>query len=163
MTYDVGRMAAQCCAGRSRSPAGPLARLCRARYPVDTKAPHRDAPHDHVTSMNPLLRIALAAASAAALAGCAIPAQTTRLVDGPEPVTVRLEPAVPAAGQSAELTVTSPGADSIVVASENGLDRYWGTSGVLRARLTSDFGDSIPTGRSCSVCRDSSRARVSTS
>ncbi|MEO6057631.1 MAG: hypothetical protein ABIQ49_12395 [Gemmatimonadales bacterium] len=97
--------------------------------------------------MNRLARLALAATAAAMLAGCAIPSTTTHLVSGPEPVTVRLEPAIPAAGQSAELTVTSPGADSIVLASENGLDRYWTTSGVLRAHLTSDFGDSVPTGR----------------
>ncbi|HUR95904.1 MAG TPA: hypothetical protein VMY76_15080 [Gemmatimonadales bacterium] len=97
--------------------------------------------------MSRISRIAVAAASVAALAGCAVPSQTTRLIGGPEPVTVRLEPAVPTAGQSAELTITSPGADSIVVASENGLDRYWSTRGVLRARLTSTFGDSVPTGR----------------
>jgi hypothetical protein len=97
--------------------------------------------------MNRLFRIALAGVCAAAFAGCAIPSQTTRLVDGPEPVTVRLEPAVPAAGQSAELTITSPGADSIMLASENGLDRYWGTRDELRVQLSSMFGDSVPTGR----------------
>ena len=37
-------------------------------------------------------------AAAVAIAGCGIPTQTTRIVDGPAPVTVRLEPAVPAAG-----------------------------------------------------------------
>jgi hypothetical protein len=146
MRNEDGRIAAQCCAGRPAPPAGPLAGLCRARYRVDTKSPHRAA-SDSVTSMNRLFRIALAAGSAAVLAGCAVASQTTRLADGPEPVTVRLEPAVPSAGQPAELTITSPGADSIAFASENGLDRYWGTRGLLRVRVTSDFGDSVPTGR----------------
>ena len=82
-------------------------------------------PHDHLDPMDSCSRIALAAVFAAALAGCAIPTQTTRLVDGPEPVTVRLEPAVPSAGQPAELTIKSPAADSIVFESANGLDRYW--------------------------------------
>ena len=97
--------------------------------------------------MNRLPRVARLGVLAAVLAGCAVPVQTTRLVGGPEPVTVRLEPAVPSAGQSAELTITSPGADSIIFKSANGLDRYSGTRGVLRAQLTSDFGDSVPTGR----------------
>jgi hypothetical protein len=96
----------------------------------------------------PLLsRIAASAAAALALAGCAVPVQTTRITDGPEPVTVRLTPAIPNAGQSAELTVQSPHADSIVVESENGLDRYWSNHDVLRVRLTSDFGDSAETPR----------------
>lgn len=92
-------------------------------------------------------RIALAAWAAVALAGCGIPSQTTRLLDGPEPVTVRLQPAVPSAGQSAELTVRSAYADSIVFESENGLDRYWSNRNVLQVRLTSDFGDSLPSTR----------------
>jgi len=92
-------------------------------------------------------RIALAVWAAVALAGCGIPSQTTRILDGPEPVTVRLQPAVPSAGQSAELTVQSAYADSIVVESENGLDRYWSDRDVLRVRLTSDFGDSLPSVR----------------
>ena len=62
-------------------------------------------------------------------------------------MTVRLEPATPAAGQSAELTVTSPGADSIVFESENGLDRYWTTRDTLRVQLDPNFGDSVPTER----------------
>ena len=75
--------------------------------------------------MDSCSRIALAAVSAVALAGCGIPTETTRLADGLQPVTVRLEPAVPAAGESAELTIESPAADSIVFESDNGLDRYW--------------------------------------
>jgi hypothetical protein len=97
--------------------------------------------------MSPSIPIALAAATAIALGACAIPTQTTRLADGPEPVTVRLEPAVPASGQSAELTVESPAADSLVFESENGVDRYWNAGPLLRVLLTSDFGDSVPVAR----------------
>jgi hypothetical protein len=97
--------------------------------------------------MDSCSRIALAAVSVVALAGCGIPTQTTQLAGGPEPVTVRLEPAVPSAGQPVELTVESPAADSIVVESENGLDRYWSAGPVLHAELTSDFGDSLPVSR----------------
>ena len=147
MSTDDAFMAAQCCVARRASPAVPLAGLCRARYRVEAKTPHRTIPRDHVPSMSRLTRIALPGVFAAAMAGCSVPVQTTRLADGPYPVTVRLEPAIPSAGQSADLTVTSPGADSIILRSENGLDRYSGTRGELRAHLTSDFGDSVPTGR----------------
>ena len=92
-------------------------------------------------------RIALAVVSAATLAGCGIATRTTQLAGGPQPVSVRLEPAVPSAGQPVELTVESPAADSIVVESENGLDRYWSAGPVLHAELTSDFGDSLPVSR----------------
>lgn len=91
-------------------------------------------------------RTALAAA-ALVLSGCTVSTQTTHMVDGPEPVTIRLEPAVPSSGQAAELTIESPTADSIAFASENGLDRYWSAGHVLRAQLTSDFGDSVPVSR----------------
>jgi hypothetical protein len=90
------------------------------------------------------IRIAVAAAAAVALAGCGIPSQTTRIVDGPEPVTVRLQPSVPSAGQSADLMIASPSADSIIFMSANGLDRYWSEGGTLRLRLSSSFGDSVP-------------------
>jgi hypothetical protein len=92
-----------------------------------------------------LSRIALAAAAAVAFAGCGVPSQTTRVLDGPEPVTIRLEPAVADAGQPVQLTVESPHADSIVFESENGLDRYWSDRNILRVRLAPDFGDSVPT------------------
>jgi hypothetical protein len=92
-------------------------------------------------------RIALVATAAAAFAGCGIPSQTTHLLAGPEPVTVRLEPAMPSAGQSADLTIESPSADSIVFESANGLDRYWSDHGALHARLAPDFGDSVPVSR----------------
>ena len=97
--------------------------------------------------MASLTRIAVAAAAAVALAGCGIPSQTTRVVGGPEPVTVRLQPTIPRAGQSAELTIQSPSADSIVFMSANGLDRYWNDGSTLRVRLTSAFGDSVPVNR----------------
>jgi hypothetical protein len=100
--------------------------------------------------MNRLFSLSLAAAAAAAvvgLGGCAVPTQTTRLLAGPVPVTLRLEPALPSAGQAAEVTHTAPGADSQVVASAHGLDRYWGTGDRLQARLTGDFGDSVPESR----------------
>jgi hypothetical protein len=94
--------------------------------------------------MTSVSRIAFAAFAASAIVGCAIPAQTTRIVDGPAPVTVRLEPSTPAAGQSALLTVISPQADSIEFASENGLDRYWTTRDTLRVRIDPDFGEGHP-------------------
>src|SRR3954452_5469423 len=112
MPRQPSRMPAQCCAGAAALPGDPLAEVCRARYRVDTRSPHRTAPLDDLTSMNRLFRIAFAAVATAALGGCAIPTQTTHLVGGPAPVTVRLDPAIPAAGQPALLTVTSPGADS---------------------------------------------------
>lgn len=97
--------------------------------------------------MESLTRIAVAAAAAVALAGCGVPSQTTRIVAGPEPVTVRLQPTLPSANQSAELTIESPSADSIVFLSANGLDRYWSDSSTLRVRLSPSFGDSIPVDR----------------
>ena len=97
--------------------------------------------------MTILSRIAVAAATAIGLAGCAVPTQTARLTDGPDPVTLQLSPAVPRAGQPLLLTVQAPHADSIVFESENGLDRYWGQGDVLRVQLTSDFGDSVATAR----------------
>jgi len=153
MSTDDARMAAQCCVPRRIRPAGPLAGLCRARYRVEANSPHRGASldcvtSDCVTSMNRLTRLALSSALATALAGCAVPvAQTTRLTGCPEPVTVRMEPAVPGEGQSALLTVASPGADSIILRSENGLDRYSAAHDTLLAQVTSDFGDSLPTSR----------------
>lgn len=139
-------MSAQCCAERMIPPALPLAVLRTGRYTVGWKQRRRLPSHDH-TLMTHLSRIAGSAAAAIALAACAVPAQTTRIADGPQPVTVRLEPAVPTAGQSVQLTIQSPEADSIVFESENGLDRYWGHGDVLRVRLAPDFGDSAATGR----------------
>jgi hypothetical protein len=79
-----------------------------------------------------------------ALAGCAMPSHSTRLAGGPEPVTVRIEPAVLRSGQEAMVVVRSPSADSIALESANGLDRYWSAGPRLNARLSGDFGDPRP-------------------
>jgi hypothetical protein len=97
--------------------------------------------------MTRVFRIPCAAVAAVAIAGCGIPTTTTRIVDGPAPVTVQLEPAMPAAGQVAWLTITSPRVDSIVFESDNGLDRYSTTRDTLRVVLDPDFGDSLSTER----------------
>jgi hypothetical protein len=82
---------------------------------------------------------ALVAASAVSLAACAIPEQTTRLGSGPEPVTVSLRPDVPRSGQPAEVTVESPGADSVMLQSEAGLDRFSAQGPKLVATVGGDF------------------------
>jgi hypothetical protein len=140
------RMSAQCCADQAMSPAAPLAVLRSRRYTVGWKQLDRFPSHD-IACMTTLRRIAATTVSAAMLAGCAVPSQTSRLSDGVEPVVVRLEPAVPSAGQTAQLTIESPHADSIVFESENGLDRYWSSHDQLRVRLSPDFGDSTATPR----------------
>ena len=58
-----------------------------------------------------------------------------------------MTPTVIYAGQWAELVVRSPGADSIAVESENGLDRYWSSDSVLRVALPSTFGEAAPAER----------------
>jgi hypothetical protein len=126
---------------------GPLAGLQLRRYTVGRTSLHRFGSPNIPMGMATVSRIALAALASAALAGCGVPTQTTRITAGPEPVTVRLEPAALAAGQSAELTIVSPGADSILFESDNGLDRYWATRDTLRVRLDAGFGDSIPAER----------------
>ena len=65
----------------------------------------------------------------------------------PEAIELQMTPTVIYAGQQAELLVRSPGADSIVIQSENGLDRYWSSDSVLRVALASDFGDPAPAER----------------
>jgi hypothetical protein len=82
--------------------------------------------------------------AATALGGCAIPTASTQLGPGPEPIELQVTPSVIYAGQQAELLVRSPGADSIVIQSRNGLDRYWGSDSVLRVSLAPDFGDPAP-------------------
>jgi hypothetical protein len=78
------------------------------------------------------------------LLGCGIPVQSTRLAEGPEPVEVRVEPAVIRPGQSAVVVVRSPSADSIAIESVSGVDRYWGEGSRLTAMLGADFGESRP-------------------
>ena len=82
---------------------------------------------------------ALVAASAVSLAACAIPEQTTRLGSGPDPVTVSLRPDVPRSGQPAEVTIESPGADSVMLQSEVGLDRFSAHGPKLVATVGGDF------------------------
>jgi hypothetical protein len=135
---------AQVCAGHPRGAAGPLAGLRISRYTVVRSLLHGCSSPTRQTLMNWTSRIACAALAAVAIAGCGIPTQTTRILDGPAPVTVRLEPATPAAGQTAALMITSPRADSIVFESDNGLDRYWTTRDTLRVQLDPNFGDSLP-------------------
>jgi hypothetical protein len=83
----------------------------------------------------------LAACATAALLGCGIPTHSTRLAAGPEPVEVEMSTPYLVAGQPAQIVVRSPGADSIALESENGVDRYWSTGPVLTANVTADFGE----------------------
>jgi hypothetical protein len=85
--------------------------------------------------------VAVAALAALGLGGCAIPSTTTQLVPGPEPIELQMTPTVLYDGQYAELLVRSPGADSIVVESENGYDRFWKADSVLGITLPSTFGE----------------------
>jgi hypothetical protein len=89
----------------------------------------------------------LSALAATGLAGCGIQTHATRLAGGPEPVDVRVEPAVIHSGQEADVVVRSPAADSIAMESLNGVDRYWSTGPRLQARFASDFGDARPVRR----------------
>ena len=82
--------------------------------------------------------------AATMLGGCAIPTASTQLSSGPEPIELQITPTVIYAGQQAELLVRSPGADSIAIESDNGLDRYWSSDSVLKVAFTSDFGDPAP-------------------
>ena len=92
------------------------------------------------------LSFALVASSFVALAlqGCGVATSTVDLTPGPEPVELTITPTVIQPGGSAQVRVVSPSADSISIESPNGLDRYWGTGSNLTARVTSDFGDSLP-------------------
>jgi hypothetical protein len=78
------------------------------------------------------------------LQGCGVSTSTVNLTPGPEPVEITVTPTVIQLGGSAEVKVVSPSADSISIESPNGLDRYWDTGSQLRARIGSDFGDSVP-------------------
>jgi hypothetical protein len=89
-----------------------------------------------------LAAVALASV-ALTLQGCGISTSTSNLSPGPEPVEFSLTPAVVSAGSSVQLRVASPSADSILVQSEGGIDRYSQVGGVLEARLQSNFGDTL--------------------
>ena len=96
---------------------------------------------------HPNRRASLAGATLACVAltlqGCGVSTSTTNLSTGPEPVELTMTPAMVAAGSSVQVRVVSPSADSILVQSGDGIDRYSGTGGSLRARLQSDFGDTL--------------------
>jgi hypothetical protein len=81
---------------------------------------------------------------ALSLQGCGVATSTVDLTPGPEPIELTITPTVIQAGGSGQVRVVSPSADSISIESPNGLDRYWSTGSNLRARVTSDFGDSVP-------------------
>ena len=88
-----------------------------------------------------------ALAAGLVLSGCAVPAASTQLAGPANPVDFRMTPAVVYDGQRTEVVIRSPGADSIVFESENGVDRYWSADTVLTAWVTSDFGDPAPAAR----------------
>jgi hypothetical protein len=81
---------------------------------------------------------------ALSLQGCGVSTSTVNLTPGPETVELTMTPAMVQSGGSTQIRVVSPSADSISIESADGLDRYWGTGPKLRARLESDFGDSVP-------------------
>jgi hypothetical protein len=114
----------------------------------------RRAPYDQHTggSMNlkncraSLAGVALASV-ALTLQGCGISTSTTNISPGPEPVELSVTPAVVHAGSSVQLRVASASADSILVESEGGIDRYSETGGILEARLQANFGDTLEESR----------------
>jgi hypothetical protein len=81
---------------------------------------------------------------ALSLQGCGVSTSTVDLSKGPEPVEFTMTPALAHAGTSVLVSVTSATADSILIESPGGLDRYWTHGPKLKARVHSDFGDSIP-------------------
>jgi hypothetical protein len=93
------------------------------------------------------LLLPVAACAAATLLGCAVPTESTTLAPGPDPVSLRVRPGVPRTGQPAEVVIESPSADSLVLQSANGVDRYWTNGSKLRVRLGSRFGDTTSTAR----------------
>jgi hypothetical protein len=94
-----------------------------------------------------LFRHSWVAAAAVTMAGCAIPSSSTQLATGTEPVQMQMTPTVLYSGGRTQVTIRSPGADSIAFESENGLDRYWSADSVLTVWLSSDFGDLRPAHR----------------
>jgi hypothetical protein len=81
---------------------------------------------------------------ALSLQACGVSTSTVNLASDPAPVEFTITPAVVHAGGSVQVKVESDAADSIAIESEGGLDRYWSTGSSLRARLQSDFGDTLP-------------------
>ncbi len=91
--------------------------------------------------------VVLSGLAGVCLAGCSIPTSSTQLAIGPDPVEFRMTPTVVYSGQRTEVVIRSPGADSLVLESENGVDRYWSADSVLTAWLTADFGEARPVTR----------------
>jgi hypothetical protein len=89
-------------------------------------------------------RLTLIAAAGITLAGCTAPLSTTQLAGGPQPVRLRMRPAVLHNGFETIVAVESPGSDSIALESANGIDRYWTSGSLLKAPLSGGFGDSVP-------------------
>jgi hypothetical protein len=81
---------------------------------------------------------------ALSLQGCGVATSTVDLTPGPDPIEFAVTPKVIQSGGWADVKVVSPTADSIVIESDNGLDRYWSTGPQLSARIESDFGDTLP-------------------
>ena len=86
-------------------------------------------------------------AGGGAALGCALPTHSTRLADDPEPVEVRMDSPVLRLGHEAVVVIRSPSADSIALVSANGVDRYWDDGPRLVARVSGDFGDTLPARR----------------
>jgi hypothetical protein len=101
----------------------------------------------HLSSLAIRLFRPFALVSGSGLLGCGLQTQSTRLIEGPEPVDMRIEPAVLNSGQAATVVVRSPSADSIAIESENGVDRYWTRGPRLETVLSADFGDRTPVRR----------------
>jgi len=96
---------------------------------------------------HPIRRAWLAGAALAGVAlslqGCGVTTSTIDLAKGPEPVELTITPGVLHPGGAVQLQVVSPTADSILVESGSGLDRYSGAGGSLIASLSSNFGDTV--------------------
>jgi hypothetical protein len=113
--------------------------------PISSAAKLRTISTPAASMNHPYRRTCLAGASFACVAlglqGCGISTSTVNLTNGPEPVELTITPGVVQAGGSVQLQVVSPSADSILVESDGGLDRFSEAGGSLSARLPSDFGD----------------------
>jgi hypothetical protein len=98
---------------------------------------------------NPLKRLFLlvgpAGVVALGLQGCGVSTSTAPVIaPRPDQVEISITPQLIQPGGVAVVKVVSPSADSISLESPGGLDRFWDTGPVLRARVGSEFGDTIP-------------------
>jgi hypothetical protein len=78
------------------------------------------------------------------LQGCGIPTSTVDLTPGPDQIEFSMTPSIVQSGGYTMVKVVSPSADSISIESPDGTDRFWGSGPTLRARLGSEFGDTMP-------------------